>query len=153
MSDQIRAGGFNILPIVVKNLLIINGLMFLAKIALASKFDLDAIFGLHYFSASDFHPWQIITYMFMHGDFGHLFFNMFALWMFGRILENVWGSRRFLIYYMVCGLGAGVTQELLQKVDWSRNESINLAVPDGLAYMIYTSGSTGMPKGVMLIVR
>lgn len=106
MSNEIRAGGFSILPTVVKNLLIINCLFFLAKIVLASKVDLDAIFGLHFFGASDFHVWQIVTYMFMHGDFGHLFFNMFALWMFGAAVENAWGARRFLCYYLVAGIGA-----------------------------------------------
>lgn len=113
MSDQIRAGGFNILPTIVKNLLIINGLMFLAKIVLHNHFDLDAIFGLHYFAASDFHLWQFITYMFMHGDFGHLFFNMFALWMFGASIENVWGPKRFLIYYLVTGIGAALIHYLI----------------------------------------
>ena len=113
MSNEIRAGGFNILPTVVKNLLIINGLFFLAKIVLASKFDLDAIFGLHYFAASDFHVWQIITYMFMHGDFGHLFFNMFALWMFGASVENAWGERRFLCYYLMTGIGAAMIHYLI----------------------------------------
>ncbi len=113
MSNEIRAGGFNILPTVVKNLLIINGLFFLAKIVLAGKYDLDAIFGLHYFSASNFHVWQIITYMFMHGDFGHLFFNMFALWMFGAALENSWGERRFLCYYLVTGIGAAMIHYLI----------------------------------------
>ena len=113
MSNEIRVGGFNILPTVVKNLLIINGLFFLAKIVLASKFDLDAIFGLHYFAASDFHVWQIITYMFMHGDFGHLFFNMFALWMFGASVENAWGERRFLCYYLITGIGAAMIHYLI----------------------------------------
>ena len=113
MSNEIRAGVFNILPTVVKNLLIINGLFFLAKIVLASKFDLDAIFGLHYFAASDFHVWQIITYMFMHGDFGHLFFNMFALWMFGASVENAWGERRFLCYYLITGIGAAMIHYLI----------------------------------------
>lgn len=113
MSNEIRAGGFNILPTVVKNLLIINGLFFLAKIVLASKYDLDAIFGLHYFAASDFHVWQIITYMFMHGDFGHLFFNMFALWMFGAAVENAWGERRFLCYYLITGIGAALIHYLI----------------------------------------
>ncbi|MBO2524502.1 MAG: rhomboid family intramembrane serine protease [Bacteroidetes bacterium] len=113
MSNEIRAGGFNILPTVVKNLLIINGLFFLAKIVLASKFDLDAVFGLHYFAASDFHVWQIITYMFMHGDFGHLFFNMFALWMFGASVENAWGERRFLCYYLITGIGAAMIHYLI----------------------------------------
>ena len=61
-------------------------------------------------------PWSVVTYMFMHGGFAHLFFNMFALWMFGTTLERVFGPRRFLIYYMVCGLGAGLMQELVQYI-------------------------------------
>lgn len=113
MSNEIRAGGFSILPTVVKNLLIINCLFFLAKIVLSSKIDLDALLGLHYFSASDFHVWQIITYMFMHGDFGHLFFNMFALWMFGAAVENAWGERRFLCYYLATGIGAAMVHYLI----------------------------------------
>lgn len=108
MDNQIRAGGFNILPTVVKNLLIINGLLFVAKIVLSSTINLDAVLGLHYFAATDFHVWQIVTYMFMHGDFGHLFFNMFALWMFGSAIENIWGTKRFLIYYLVTGVGAAL---------------------------------------------
>lgn len=110
MSDDVRMGGFNILPPVVKNLIIINVLFFLAKIVV-DKFgiDLDTWLGLHFFGASHFYPWQIITYMFMHGDFGHLFFNMFALWMFGAAIENYWGAKRFLIYYFVTGIGAGLT--------------------------------------------
>lgn len=109
MSDDIRMGGFNILPPIVKNLIIINVLFFLAKIV-ATKFgiDLDTWLGLHFFGASHFYPWQIITYMFMHGDFGHLFFNMFALWMFGAAIENYWGAKRFLLYYFVTGIGAGL---------------------------------------------
>ena len=113
MSNEIRAGGFSILPTVVKNLLIINCLFFLAKIVLSSKIDLDALLGLHYFSASDFHVWQMITYMFMHGDFGHLFFNMFALWMFGAAVENAWGERRFLCYYLITGIGAALIHYLI----------------------------------------
>lgn len=113
MNDQIRVGGFNILPTVVKNLLIINGLFFLAKVVLASKVDLDAWFGLHYFAASDFHIWQIITYMFIHGDFAHLFFNMFALWMFGAALENTWGPKRFLFYYIFTGVGAALIHYII----------------------------------------
>ncbi len=107
MNTNIRTGGFSILPPIVKNLLIINGLFFLAKIVLASRdIDLDAIFGLHYFEAPDFRPWQVITYMFMHGNFSHIFFNMFALWMFGAAIENIWGGKRFLIYYLITGIGA-----------------------------------------------
>lgn len=68
--------------------------------------DLNSLLGLYYFKSEYFKPFQIITHMFMHGGLTHLFFNMFALWMFGRVLEQVWGSKRFLIYYFVTGLGA-----------------------------------------------
>ena len=61
----------------------------------------------------NFWPWQLVTYMFMHGGFGHLFFNMFALWMFGIELEHIWGSRKFLLFYLVCGIGAGLTNLLV----------------------------------------
>jgi len=100
-------GNFNELPVVVKNLLIINGLLFLATISLNNLgIDLVKIFGLHQFQSNDFRPHQIITHLFMHGSFTHLFFNMFALWMFGKILENIWGQKKFLIYYMITGVGA-----------------------------------------------
>jgi membrane associated rhomboid family serine protease len=110
MSQEYRPTGFNVLPPVIKNLLIINGIFFLATLIFQVKFhiDLTHYLGLHYFFASDFRPHQIITYMFMHGGFAHLFFNMFALWMFGNVLENIWGPKKFLIYYVVCGLGAAL---------------------------------------------
>ncbi|MGB0177270.1 MAG: rhomboid family intramembrane serine protease, partial [Owenweeksia sp.] len=99
---------FNLLPDVIKNLLIINGLFFLATIVVGSTFgiDLGQILGLYMPGSPSFEPYQLITHMFMHGNFSHIFFNMFALWMFGYTLENVWGSKRFLIYYLVTGLGA-----------------------------------------------
>ncbi len=108
--QQFRPGGFNILPPLVKNLLIINGLFFLATITFSSAFNIDLykIFGLHFPGAMDFRPYQFLTYLFMHGGFTHLFFNMFALWMFGNVLENVWGAKRFLIYYLVTGFGAAI---------------------------------------------
>ncbi|MBP5709646.1 MAG: rhomboid family intramembrane serine protease [Bacteroidales bacterium] len=114
MGDGIRLGSSGILPPVVKNLLIINGLFFLAKIVLANMdIDLDSVLGLHYYAASDFHLWQFFTYMFMHADFGHIFFNMFALWMFGAVVENVWGGRRFLIYYLLTGIGAAMCHYII----------------------------------------
>ncbi|MCC6185774.1 MAG: rhomboid family intramembrane serine protease [Chitinophagaceae bacterium] len=70
--------------------------------------NLSHILGLHYWTSQFFKPWQLITHMFMHGDFGHLFFNMFALWMFGSIIENIWGPKRFLIFYIICGIGAAI---------------------------------------------
>jgi len=102
-----RPTSFRELPEIIKNLLIINGLLFLATISLESYgIDLTQLLGLHQFQSEDFMPHQLITHFFMHGNFTHLFFNMFALWMFGKILENVWGAKRFLIYYMITALGA-----------------------------------------------
>jgi len=113
--EQIRPTGFRILPPVVKNLLIINGLFFLATIGIqtAFKIDLREMLGMHYFGSHLFKPFQIITYMFMHDNIGHIFFNMFALWMFGSVLENYWGPKRFLIYYMITGIGAIMVQMLI----------------------------------------
>ncbi len=109
-EQQFRPRGFTLLPPVVKNLLIINTLMFIAQIVADSSFgvSLEELLGLHYFASQAFKPWQFVTYMFLHGDFGHLFFNMFALWMFGYALENIWGPRRFLFYYFVTGIGAAL---------------------------------------------
>lgn len=107
--NQYRPQQFNLLPVVVKNLLIINGLFFLATITLqAQGIDLYRLFGLHFPTADAFRIWQPFTYLFMHGDFGHIFLNMFALWMFGSALENYWGPKRFLIYYLITGIGAAV---------------------------------------------
>lgn len=111
-----RPGKFNELPVVVKNLLIINGLLFLATVSLSNLgIDLVKIFGLHQFQSNDFRPHQLITHIFMHGSFTHLFFNMFALWMFGKILENIWGEKRFLIYYMITGIGAAFIHLLISQ--------------------------------------
>lgn len=110
MSDQqIRPGGFNILPPVVKNLLIINGLFYLATMGF-SRFGIDLveILGLFIPQSEYFRPHQLVSYIFMHGSMQHIFFNMFALWMFGNAIENYWGGKRFLIYYMVTGFGAGL---------------------------------------------
>ena len=115
MTEQFRPRGFSLLPAVVKNLLIINGLMFLAQLVAEKTFQIDLadLMGLHYPGSTDFRPWQFVTYMFLHGDLGHIFFNMFALWMFGYALENIWGPRRFLVYYMVTGIGAALVHYLV----------------------------------------
>lgn len=103
-----------VLPEVVKNLLIINGILFLATLFLAKQgYDLSDILGLHYFQAPKFRTYQLVSYMFMHGGWEHIIFNMFALWMFGSVMENEWGPKRFLIYYFVCGIGAGLIQNLV----------------------------------------
>ncbi|MCF8379093.1 MAG: rhomboid family intramembrane serine protease [Bacteroidales bacterium] len=111
--EQYRPTGFRILPPIVKNLLIINGLFFLGMIAFSSRIDLSDYLGLHYPVSPLFKPHQLVTYMFMHGGVTHILFNMFALWMFGNALENVWGPKRFLIYYMVTGIGAGLLHLLV----------------------------------------
>ncbi len=94
------------------HLIIINVLMLLASTVLERQgIDLNRWLGLHYYDADLFHPWQSITYMFMHDGFIHLFNNMFSLYMFGSLLEQVWGKNRFLIYYFVCGVGAAIVQQ------------------------------------------
>lgn len=107
---EFRPGGFKILPPVIKNLIIICGLVFLAQMVSMRVFHypLEYLFALHYWQSPLFKPFQFITHMFMHGSFTHILFNMFALWMFGSVVENVWGPKRFLIFYMICGLGAAV---------------------------------------------
>jgi membrane associated rhomboid family serine protease len=123
---------FAVFPPVIKNLLILNGLFHLAKyVAVATNamplaYILNAM-ALYAPGAPDigytifrsvaeipgFWPWQLVTYGFLHGDFSHLLFNMFALWMFGVQIENVWGSRRFALYYFVCVIGAGLIQMMV----------------------------------------
>lgn len=104
--NDFRPQRFNILPLAVKNLLIINGLMFLATVVFQGlNIDLTDVLGLHFFTSDKFKPYQLVTHMFMHGSWLHIFSNMFALWMFGSVLENVWGPKKFLFFYFVCGLG------------------------------------------------
>lgn len=134
MSDY-APQGFRMLPPVVKNLIIINVIFFLAELVLI-KSGYTPIVEMGYLcslSTGQFHIWQLFTYMFMHEpfNFSHILFNMFALWMFGYVLENYWGSRRFLIYYLVCGLGAGL---------------INILIP----MMSATVGASGAVYGILL---
>src|SRR5512138_1939402 len=98
--DQYSPSGFRLLPLVVKNLLIINGLVYLAQVTAENVWQIDMadLFGLHYFGSEKFQIYQFVTYMFLHGSFSHVFLNMFALWMFGYLLENVWGPKRFLTF-------------------------------------------------------
>ena len=109
---------FQILPPVVKNLLIINVLLWLATLVLKGSLfsiDLTHILGLHHWESELFKPWQIVTYMFMHdtSGFTHILFNMFGVWMFGTHLENRWGSKKFLNYYLLTGFGAAFLHYLI----------------------------------------
>ena len=118
----------NNIPSITKNLLIINVLAFFATWVFEKQgLDLTATFGLHFFMAKDFSFYQLVTYLFMHGSFMHLFFNMFAVWMFGTVMERVWGPKRILIYNLVCGIRAGIIQEGVQYINYA-NE--NLAAYD-----------------------
>lgn len=123
MESDIRPGRFQVLPVVIKNLIIINALVWLAQITIGRDLiSIEDLFALHHFSSPYYHFWQFITYMFLHSSesFFHILFNMFALWMFGSTLENLWGPARFLIFYIVCGLGAGITQALALTYDISQ---------------------------------
>jgi len=104
---------FNI-PTVTKNLLIINIIAFVAYLSVGHIVDLNEWLGLHFFLAPNFGIHQLFTYMFLHAGWAHLFFNMFALWMFGCVVERVWGPKKFLFYYIACGVGAGLFQEVAQ---------------------------------------
>lgn len=103
------------LPTITKNLIAINFICWLADIALSRRIGipLSHLFGLNYIFSQGFHIWQPLTYMFMHAGFDHIFFNMFALLMFGAPLEQHWGSKRFLTYYLITGIGAGIVQEVV----------------------------------------
>ncbi|MBP5260103.1 MAG: rhomboid family intramembrane serine protease [Paludibacteraceae bacterium] len=148
------------LPPVVKNLILINALVWLASLVLprTTGIDLTDWLGLHYWEAERFNLGQLISYMFMHdtGSFSHLLFNMFALWMFGKDLEYVWGPRRFLFYYMLTGIGAGLSQELVWTLslhDLSQYQTVYtgaeyLPVADYLNLPV-TVGASGSVFGLM----
>ena len=123
------------IPTVTKNLLILNVLAFVAYIIFSGMgIDLNNLLGLHFFLSNDFHLWQLVTYMFMHGGYMHILMNMFMLWMFGMVMENVWGSKKFLLYYMVTGIGAGLCQELAQYASY---------IAEGLNHYQYVTTKMG----------
>ncbi len=115
MSDfrYVRPNNF---PPVVKNLIIINVLIWVAQLIFDKQFDLTSKLGMWPVQSSHFQPYQLFTHMFAHSPalFGHILFNMFGLWMFGRVLENVWGPKRFLFFYLACGVGAALTHLCVQ---------------------------------------
>lgn len=121
--------------------------------------DITALLGLHFVLADNFHLFQLISYMFLHGNLQHIFFNMLSLWMFGMIIERALGARHFLIYYFVCGIGAGLCQELWQTAEYLA-EQLYLydTVNTGMAYIPMkqflnswtTIGASGACYGVLL---
>ncbi len=144
------------IPPVVKNLLIINGILFLLKLSMGTdeigRSAMDGILGMHYIGSPLFKPWQLVTHMFMHGDFGHLFLNMFALYMFGGPIERAWGSKRFLNYYLLTGFGAVLLHTGINAIEVKANEAeldtygvqisaLNMAVSES-AYDMSSAQST-----------
>ncbi|MGZ4049213.1 MAG: rhomboid family intramembrane serine protease [Bacteroidia bacterium] len=97
-------------PPVVLNLIIINAIVFVAQLVFDSTLGLTNILALYPYNSGLFKPYQLVTHMFAHGGFLHILFNMYALWIFGSVLERIWGPKKFLIFYLVCGLAAGLTQ-------------------------------------------
>ncbi len=163
MMNQNGGGFLDRIPVVTKNLIIINLLFWVASLSLPKiGIDLTTLLGLHFPLAKDFYPFQFISYMFMHDthSFAHVFFNMFAVYMFGRVLEQVWGPKRFLIFYMVTGIGAGLIQELtwlfdLRDVISAPQELINIGGSQILNkadfYNLFvTVGASGAVFGILL---
>lgn len=163
---QFFRGGFSSMPPVTKNIIIINALIWLVEV-IWPQFGVNGIIrhlGLHFVSAAHFNPAQVITYMFVHDQrtFFHVFFNMLTLFFFGPALENIWGSKKFLLYYMICGVGAALVQEGVWALEWSSyvKETMSLN-PDATALQInkflephknlmVTVGASGAIFGILL---
>lgn len=143
---------------VVMNLIILTVIVFVAQIALPEGVGGERmidLFGLHFWKSTEFHLWQPLTYLFLHGGFDHLFFNMFALWMFGRVLEYDMGSGRFLAYYLICGVGAGLCNLAVNWVEY--NHFLGLGYAETMSAQlqawadnIVTIGASGAVFGVLL---
>lgn len=128
---------FSNIPVVCKNLILINVVLLVSTFILDRNLDFNLVryLGMHYWQASDFNPAQMITYMFMHGGVSHIFFNMFALYMFGTPLEQIWGSKKFLFFYLFTGIGAGIIQQIVwtfefQPIAAAFNEAISTGSVD-----------------------
>ncbi len=161
--NQNNAGFLSSIPLVTRNLLIINVLVWFAQFVLLRQgIDLSQYLGLHYFESQHFGVHQLLTSMFLHDPtgIGHLFFNMFAVFMFGRVLESIWGPKRFLIYYLVAGIGAGIIQELswlydLREVIFNPDiQTINLGTRivarQELFDMVTAIGASGAVFGILV---
>lgn len=138
--------GFFSIPPVVKNIVMLNVLMLLAYYAVDRVFglDLNSVLGLYFPKSDQFMPVQIITHMFMHGNFLHLFFNMYALFIFGQILESTWGPKRFLVFYLICGLGAALTHETV--IAFQYNALASKLTPENLE-MVLNKGTELFRQG------
>lgn len=142
---------------VVLNLIIINVLVFLAQKLLGTSEGLDPVtdlFALHHYKSEVFRPYQVITHMFMHGGFFHLLFNMLALWMFGSVVEKTWGPKRFLIFYLICGVVAALTQMGSYAFDFWQYDHMTMSAELAQQYQLAlrmgaTVGASGAIMGVL----
>jgi membrane associated rhomboid family serine protease len=172
--NRFYGGRLSSTPPVTKNLIIINVVMLLLAMLFQRMFNvnLNGVLGMFYFQSPFSKPWQIVTHMFMHGGLGHIFFNMYALWIFGKTLESVWGSKRFLIYYLATGLGAAFFHQLVNYIQFAPEiaalkgaysvDRINYALLNeilqpgnqfyqlGREFMRPTVGASGAVYGVLL---
>lgn len=131
---QNNSGFLGSIPYVTRNILIINVIVWFATVLLGDIVDINRYLGLYYITSENFYPHQIITYMFAHAGFSHMFFNMFAVFMFGRTLEAVWGPKKFLTYYLLTGIGAAIVQLIIAYLQ-IHNLEANLS-PDALQQVI-----------------
>ena len=136
------------MPPVVKNLLIINVLVFMAT-ALLPVGDTIRYYGALWVGLAPFRSYQFVTYMFLHGNLEHLFFNMFALWMFGRTLEWELGSRCFLVYYMVCGVGAALIQAAIA---WGMGDPMVLVGASGAVMGLLLAFGVLHPNAMIVLI-
>jgi membrane associated rhomboid family serine protease len=161
MSD-FRLGRSQVIPPVIKNLIIINAIVFLVQFTMerSGSHWMDNYFGLHDIRSGFFKPHQVVTYMFLHGGFWHIFWNMLILWMFGSILENFWGAKRFLTFFIVCGIGAALlhliviyqelTPDFMEMATYSPHEQAIIRQTWGVSVNVATVGASGAIFGCMV---
>lgn len=147
-------------PPVVRNLIVINLIIWIASIVLLRRgIDLNDLLGLHYFTADKFRLFQLVSYTFLHdtSSLEHVLSNMFAVWMFGSAIEQVWGSRRFIFFYILCGISAGLTQELswmyeLRGIEGYQMVDIGTELLSTRAFLdlLITVGASGSVFGLLL---
>jgi len=157
MAD-IRMRGFQSIPPVIKNLIIVNALVWLAELTFGGRF--IEVLSLHYYKHPDFGIWQVVSYMFLHSPAPfHILMNMLVLWMFGTTLEDVWGSKRFLIFYLICGVGAALVQLGIMAVQMNMliNSFSAGKIPEEefiargrLVFNLSVIGASGAINGVMV---
>ena len=142
---------------VVLNLIILNALAYFAQVAFGGSAPLNSVndlFALHHYKSDVFQPYQLVTHMFMHGSIFHLLFNMLALWMFGSIIERLWGAKKFFIFYLICGLAAGLAQMGNYTYDFWQIDHATISAELDAQYQIAmrmgcTVGASGAIMGIL----